>query len=500
MRKRERRARYAARAVLVLLLLSVLTPFVYGAEDAFKYEFIFSDHNANSTFEINGVDTGELFPHKNSVILDADDRLNVTISHTPVGDGYTDASSFLIFSSSADGLTNTTYSCQNALVLPDGTYVVFRVVSETLKLKNLYLTEDTNEVSYSFSFEGEYNAVPITLEEIREGSKGTNNWQHLSKRVDTGDAYRLRIRGSGQADTPMPLRFALSETGSTWPVVLAAKDGFSAAYEINTGNGWEPFEIVSLREEGNDRDKQLLGRNFIREHSYRFKPAPDAIPTYDTLNPVTVGSVAITAAMAAAGAAIASSTASASVSGAVPKIESLGSTASSKPSIIINGGGAYPALANTKKATVELFLNVDNGLGQFYKWGAVAVAPDGLKAVVAAAVPPYGESSNAVVMISGEKLPKKKVPVFLEIIAIGLDGEELTASAELTLYEKGLFAELTDKTKPDRPESYKVTKISDGNLDGVAEINTLKPAEYTVELQEGKAVIHFGEEMTSVDI
>lgn len=499
MRKRDRRARYAARAVLVLLLLSVLTPFVYGADDAFKYEFIFQDHNAASTFKINGVDTGELFPHKNSVVLDADDRLDVTISYHPVGDGQTDWSRFLCFSSSADGLTNTTYSCGNALVLPDGTYVVFRVVSETVKLKDLYLAEDGSGVVYSFSFEGEYNAVPITLEEIREGSKGLNNPEHLSKRVDTGDAYRLRIRGSGQADTPMPLRFAFSESGSTWNVVFTEKEGFSAAYEINMGNGWEPFEIASSREEINDREKQLLGRNFFDEHMYRFKPAPDATPTFDTLNPVTVGSVVVGAAVAAAGAATVSSAVGASVQGTTPQTTSKNAASSPKPSILINGGGVYPALANTKKATVELFLNVDNGLGQIYKWGAVAVVPDCVKAATAAAVPPFAESSNAVIMLSGEKLPKSKVSVFLEVVAVGIDGEELIASAELTLYEKGLFAELTNKEKPELPESYKVTKISDGNLDGLAEIKILKPEEYTVELQEKTAVIHFGEEIAIVD-
>lgn len=500
MRKRERCTRFAARAALVLLLLSVLMPFVYGAEGEFKYEFIFQDHNASSTFRINGVDTGELFPHRNSVVLDENDRLDVTISYIPVGDEYTDWSRFLRFSSSADGSTTTTYSCGNALVLPDGTYVVFRVVRETVKLHDLYLTEDTHSVDYSFSFEGEYDAVPITLEEIREGSKGINDPEHLSRRVDAGDAYRLRIRGSGQTDTPMPLRFAFSENGSTWDVVFTERDGFSAAYEINTGNGWEPFEIASWRDEIDDREKQSSGRNFFYEHMYRFKPAPDATPTFDTLDPVTVGSVAVGTAVAAAGAAAVSSAVGASVPGVTPQSVSTTTTSSGKPSILVNGGGAYPALANTKKATVELFLSMDSGLGAIYKWRAVAIVPDCIKAVAAAAVPPFGASSNVAVLISGEKLPKNKVPVFIEIFAIGLEGEELNTSVELTLYEKGIFAELSDKDKPDLPESYKVTKISDGNLDGVAEITTLKPNEYTVELQEGKAVIRFGEETTGVEI
>ena len=499
MRKRERRVRLAARITLTMLLLALLVPFAYAENSDFVYELIVDYYTHEAEFAINGTEVENRFPKGNSFILDGDDRLDMKISFTPVGEGDSDWSQFLCFSSSADGSTNTTYTCRNALRLPDGSHVVFRIVNETLTFTDLYLSEDTHEVDYAFSFSGEYTAVPITLEEIREGSKGLNDPEHLSKRVDTGDAYRLRIRGSGHTLTPVPLNFDFSKGGSSWNFVLTEQENFAATYEINTGNGWESFEIASLREEGNRRDQQLLGRNFVVENSFHFKPAPGMTPTFDTLNPVTAAGVAITASMAAVGAAVASSAVSASTSTASMTSVSTGGS-SRKPSILVNGGGAYPALANTKKATVELFLSMDNSAGQFYKWRAIAVVPDCVKAVTAAAIPPFGESSSVVLMLSGEPLPKKKIPVFLEIFAIGLDGEEYSTSVELTLYEKGLFAELADREKAACPESYQVTRISDGNLDGLAEIKKLKSTEYTVELQDGNAMVHVGEETVDVPL
>ena len=103
-------------------------------------------------------------------------------------------------------------------------------------------------------------------------------------------------------------------------------------------------------------------------------------------------------------------------------------------------------------------------------------------------------------MISGEKLPKNKVSVFLEVAAIGFDGEKYTASAELTMYEKGLFADLDNKDRPGSPDSYKVTRVSDANLDGIAEVKILDPTDYIVELYDDRALIRAGDECVTVEL
>jgi hypothetical protein len=201
------------------------------------------------------------------------------------------------------------------------------------------------------------------------------------------------------------------------------------------------------------------------------------------LDDVSAKSVAV-AAVAAAGTAAIASAATASTGSL--------SESSEKPdrSILINGGGAYPNLANTGKATAELLLNVDGSDGEVYKWAAIATAPQCSTAVAAAAVPPVGASSSAVIMISGKPLPQEKISVFLEIIATDPEGERITASAELTLYEKGLFAKLNDPDHPELPESYVVTRVCAANLDGIAEIKTLKPTEYRVEYADNTATIY----------
>jgi len=495
--------RLAARLIVMVMLVSLLTTFVCAANDDFRYAIHLKYFQHNWNIEINGVNASAISDSHSDIVLTDKDRVRLELRifpNEPYSHFSENHSHLLRFASSEDGSLSTTYTRQDAIILPDGTYAVISPAGETLVFDELHLTESKDALNYDFSFEGEYNAVDITLEDIRKAGETGARGGDLLELSDASKTYSLRIRAEGHTDSPVSLEHQLDERDLLWHFVLTESNGFTAKYEINTGNGWEPFDIASWKSEKDNRDMLLSGRNFIYDgYSFSLRTAYGETPTFELIDPVTAGGVAAAAAAAAVGAAVASSAASATAN--TLSVSVAGSnTALTKPSILINGGGAYPSLTNTQKATVELLLNMDTSFGEIYKWSAFATAPDCLKSVTAAAVPPFGESSTAVIMISGEKLPKNKIPVFLEIKAVGFDGEEYTASAELTLYEKGLFAELKNAERPQSPESYTVTKVSDANLDGIAEVKTLDPTEYIVELYEEKAVIRVGDESTTVEL
>ena len=475
--------RFSAGLFAAAVLALQLSPVALAA-DQYRYGVGLQYFADNTRLEINDKNAGVLDPGSNEFILDKDDRATLTISFDQDDVYLSDGSRFLRFASTQDGTTTTTYTRRDAVLLPDGSYMAVRPVSETLVMEELRLGEDQKSLEYGFRFEGVYEAVPILLEEIREAaeSNGTNSlWNGL----DTTKPTTLRIKGRGQTDTPLPLSNELNESAVLGNYALAAGNGLSAEYEVNSGSGWELFEILSWEEGKDNREAMHGGKNYIYDaYPLTLRTAYGEPTTYELLDSISAKDAAVAAAAAAGAATIASAVAGVSRSSSADDKKS-------KPSILINGGGAYPELANTEKSTVELLLNMDSSDGQIYRWTAVAASPDCIKAAVASAVPPFGASSTAVIMISGQKLPKNKIPVFLEITATGMDGEKITASAELPLYEKGLFARLEDPGQPLLPQSYAVTRICDANLDGLAEIKQLKPEEYTVEATDQGVMIHY---------
>lgn len=493
--------RFAASITLIVMLISFLTPFAYAAEDEFRYSITPVFSTDYWEIKINSAKADVLSTSNPSLVLRENDRVSMKLSLDEESTYSENMSRFIYFSSTEDGSITTTYTLRNALVLPDGTYAALSPISETLTFDDLYLSKDRQSLNYSFSFLGEYNAVPVSFDEIRAAKSSIDDTaNNLWNKVDTSNPYRLIIRAKGNTDTPAPLARSFESQSVVWDYVLTNKDGVLSTYEINLGSGWQPLDIASWKDENNNRQAMFNGRNFIYDgYHFSFNTAYGETPSYELANPVTAGIVFASATIAAVGAAAASSAAS-TTANTLSVSADCSNTSLTKPSILINGGGAYPSLANTQKATVELLLNMDTSFGEIYKWTAFATAPDCLKSVTAAAIPPFGESSTAVIMISGEKLPKNKVSVFLEIAATGFDGEKYTASAELSLYEKGLFASLNNKERPGSPDSYTVTRVTDANLDGLAENKILDPTEYIVELYDGKSVIRIGDESITVEL
>lgn len=514
-----------------LLLISLLTPFAFATETEYRYGLSFN-YGREYELEINGVKIEQT----DEIVLTSEDRVKIVDTLIPEGGSSSGVSEFLYFMSS-DGTEDNpnTYWRHDVLSLPDDTLLAIKPLREIVTFENMYVTEPvadlqfdyyTADLHYDFYFEGEYDAVPVTFEEVR--AAGIYDWQNgksLWEQVDTSNSFRLLMRGEMHSAGISVVSFS-DGVGECF-LAVTPYENVVGGYEINAGNGWQPISLIPGMENATMSVNLIggVGRTFVNNGWYiTTRLAYGETPTVARIDSerdeegntipsdpdgddeslhndtaITAGAVAITTILAATGSAVTISAVGATASTSASAFGSV-SDGEAEPSILINGGGSYPKLANTKKATAELFLSVDNSFGKTYKWSAIATVPDCLKAVTAAAVPPIGESSNAVLMISGTTLPKKSVPVFIDVSAVDADGETLTAFAELTLYEKGLFVELSDKSRPDRPESYNVTRISDGNFDGLAEIKSLKATEYTVELQDGKAVIHFGEETASVDV
>lgn len=146
------------------------------------------------------------------------------------------------------------------------------------------------------------------------------------------------------------------------------------------------------------------------------------------------------------------------------------------PSVSLTLYRPFDDLVNTKGAAVDIELTVSGGEGLRWHYLPAAVCPEGLKAVVPV-VAGVGSKATLVLNLTGAAMKKPHVPVFLTVVAWAVDGDgrllKTTGTAELTLHRPGLEAERQ------ADGILKVTLYTDGNLDGVAEVVTLKPEQYT---------------------
>ena len=145
------------------------------------------------------------------------------------------------------------------------------------------------------------------------------------------------------------------------------------------------------------------------------------------------------------------------------------------PSVSVSFYRPFDDLVNTKGAAVDIRLTVNGGEGLRWHYIPTAICPEGLKAVVPAVV---GASHEAalVLNLTGAKMKKPHVPVFVTVVAWAFDEAgrllKTTGTLELQLHRPGLEAERTAQG------ALKVTLYTDGNLDGVAEKVALKPGQY----------------------
>ena len=146
------------------------------------------------------------------------------------------------------------------------------------------------------------------------------------------------------------------------------------------------------------------------------------------------------------------------------------------PSVSVSFYRPFDDMVNTKGAAVDIHLNVNGGEGLRWHYVPTAICPEGLKAVVPAVV---GTSHEAtlVLNLTGAKMKKPHIPVFVTVVAWAFDeGGRLlktTGTLELQRHRPGLEAERTAEG------GLKVTLYTDGNLDGVAEKVVLRPEQYT---------------------
>lgn len=146
------------------------------------------------------------------------------------------------------------------------------------------------------------------------------------------------------------------------------------------------------------------------------------------------------------------------------------------PSVSVSFYRPFDDMVNTKGAAVDIHLAVNGGEGLRWHYVPTAICPEGLKAVVPAVV---GGSHEAtlVLNLTGAKMKKPHIPVFVTVVAWAFDeGGRLlktTGTLELQLHRPGLEAERTAEG------GLKVTLYTDGNLDGVAEKVVLRPEQYT---------------------
>ena len=146
------------------------------------------------------------------------------------------------------------------------------------------------------------------------------------------------------------------------------------------------------------------------------------------------------------------------------------------PSVSVSFYRPFDDMVNTKGAAVDIHLTVNGGEGLRWHYVPTAICPEGLKAVVPAVV---GGSHEAtlVLNLTGAKMKKPHIPVFITVVAWAFDeGGRLlktTGALELQLHRPGLEAERT------ADGALKVTLYTDGNLDGIAEKVALKPEQYT---------------------
>ena len=156
------------------------------------------------------------------------------------------------------------------------------------------------------------------------------------------------------------------------------------------------------------------------------------------------------------------------------------------PSVSVSFYRPFDDLVNTKGAAVDIHLTVNGGEGLRWHYVPTAICPEGLKAVVPAVV---GTSHEAtlVLNLTGAKMKKPHIPVFVTVVAWAFDeGGRLlktTGTLELQLHRPGLEAERTAEG------GLKVTLYTDGNLDGIAEKVALKPEQYTCTEAAGGALL-----------
>ena len=156
------------------------------------------------------------------------------------------------------------------------------------------------------------------------------------------------------------------------------------------------------------------------------------------------------------------------------------------PSVSVSFYRPFDDLVNTKGAAVDIHLAMNGGEGLRWHYVPTAICPEGLKAVVPAVV---GTSHEAtlVLNLTGAKMKKPHIPVFITVVAWAFDeGGRLlktTGALELQLHRPGLEAERT------ADGARKVTLYTDGNLDGIAEKVALKPEQYTCTEAAGGALL-----------
>lgn len=483
----------AARCLLALLLALWMCPAALAAEGD-GYYTLSTEGFSQFTWQAS-IDGKPIENFGGKVLLNGDETVTLTGTISAENGDYLGGSSAFLVLDWDPATPGALSQRWDALRLDDGTYFAISPIRETLRFEDLRLTADGSALTYRFSFEGEYDAVPVTYAEVTAEND-------LWPSVDTTAAERITVRGSGYTAEPTPLTSSLAEAGgsTSWNIVVSSNSGLQTSYTVERGGVEQPLGMTSW----NGSTTDPAGQNQIWEGlSLRLASADasDAIPgvtvpgaggNTKTENTTPV-KVAATAAAAAVGAAAVSAAAGASASpGSL--LQQAVYAAADDPVILINGGAVCPKLANTEKATAELPLIMESGGGQIYHWNVMAISPDCMGAVTATAVPPVGEHSAAVLMLKGKPLPKQSVSVFLRVSAAAPDGQTVTASVELTLCGKGLYAVCKDHEHPLLPESYTVTRISDANLDGIAEEKQLSPSEYTVAITSEGTVITVGEE------
>lgn len=348
-------------------------------------------------------------------------------------------------------------------------------------------------VSYSFTFNGEYLAVPTTVEVIRErdASSAHDTWPE----EDFANAQPLYIRGSGATRDFVDTRVTQgNQITYGAKMYIGPSDEVEAAYEIDYGNGWESFPVVYRTSERIPDDFPPGGviylYDFYNFTIYLAEPGSATVVSSSWVSPkeTVVAAVTATAVATVAGAATAATTSAAGetvseLGGEVlseittaenndPEPSDTKKSSSGSYELLVNGGTPLPPLCNTAKATVEIPLFIQGGEHLSWQWFAACLVPDAPTCVIGSVLPAPGGSATATVLLTGKPLPKESISLFFELSAVSEeDGVPVSLSSvlEFTLHEKGLRAVLKDSSQPKKAWSYQVQCVQDSNLDGIAE-------------------------------
>ncbi|MBW7572426.1 hypothetical protein [Caproiciproducens faecalis] len=364
-------------------------------------------------------------------------------------------------------------------------------IEEVIDLKNVKLSEDRSQITGEFSYYGQF---------YRLGKNMINQTNGKYDSLEPYPKFTIHTNGVVKAD--------IYYDDGNWNIGFNCLPYNNQCIVEENGKKW----VYPMWQYGGDTEKRPIGSTELSLRFYMFaselvfSDTPFPPENSGAVSPIKVAAAAVLSVGAATTGSVALSTFSGSDSEQCadnegndtetseqntddnPEQDAESHDDSAEYSILINDGATLPDLCNTKGASVQIPIYIENGDNLGWHYIITAICPNAIKAVTGMAISPDGSNSAyAAISITGKEFKEDSLPVYCTIIAFAdSDGHKVQThdNFELALYNQGLHAEAKDSHKGFNADNLKVTYIHESKVKGIADKIELKKDEFTAKVIE----------------